>query len=38
MEKLSGVSETLLITLYFRYLETLREDGIIRDEKAVENT
>jgi O-methyltransferase involved in polyketide biosynthesis len=36
MEKLSGVSETLLITLYFRYIETLRDDGIIRDEKSIE--
>lgn len=34
--KLHGVSETLLMTLYFRALETQRQDAIIRDEKAIE--
>jgi O-methyltransferase involved in polyketide biosynthesis len=33
---LEGVSETLLITLYTRALESQRPDGLIRDEKAVE--
>ena len=33
---LDGVSETLLMTLYVRALETERPDGLIRDEKAVE--
>jgi O-methyltransferase involved in polyketide biosynthesis len=33
---LNGVSETLLITLYTRALESQRPDGLIRDEKAVE--
>jgi O-methyltransferase involved in polyketide biosynthesis len=36
MERLSGVAETLLMCLYARYLETLRPDAIIRDEKSVE--
>jgi methyltransferase (TIGR00027 family) len=36
MSKLTGVSETLLMTLYCRSLETQRSDAIIRDEKAVE--
>jgi O-methyltransferase involved in polyketide biosynthesis len=36
MNNLSGVSETLLLTLYARYLETKRPDGILRDEKAIE--
>lgn len=36
MIKLSGVSETLLISLYARYLEHRRADAIIRDEKAAE--
>jgi O-methyltransferase involved in polyketide biosynthesis len=35
-ERLSGVPETLLITLYHRALETQRPDGIIRDRPAVE--
>jgi len=34
--QLIGVSETLLITLYCRYLETQRPDAIIKDEKAIE--
>ena len=33
---LDGVSETLLITLYTRALESQRPDGLIHDEKAVE--
>ena len=33
---LNGVSETLLITLYTRALESQRPDGLIRDAKAVE--
>jgi O-methyltransferase involved in polyketide biosynthesis len=36
MEKLSGISETLLITLYFRYLESKKTDAIIYDAKSVE--
>lgn len=35
MVTLSGVSETLLISLYARALETERVDAIIRDPKAV---
>lgn len=34
--KITGVAETLMITLYARYLETKRDDGVIKDEKAVE--
>jgi hypothetical protein len=33
---LSGVPETMLITLYLRAMETLRPDALIKDEKAVE--
>jgi O-methyltransferase involved in polyketide biosynthesis len=33
---LSGVSETLLINLYMRAMETQRPDALIKDEKAVE--
>jgi O-methyltransferase involved in polyketide biosynthesis len=33
---LDGVSETLLITLYTRALESQRPDGMIRDKRAVE--
>jgi O-methyltransferase involved in polyketide biosynthesis len=33
---ITGVSETLMITLYARYLETNRDDSIIKDSKAVE--
>src|SRR5574341_2444323 len=33
---LSGVSETLLVTLYLRAMESQRPDGLIKDEKAVE--
>lgn len=36
MEELVGVSETLLISLYARYLETKRTGGIINDQMAVE--
>ena len=32
---LSGVSETLLVTLYLRAMESQRPDALIRDEKAV---
>jgi len=35
---LSGVSETLLIPLYYRALESQRPDAILKDEKAVELT
>ena len=33
---LSGVAETLLITLYFRAVESQRPDALVRDEQAVE--
>lgn len=33
---LKGVAETLMITLYSRYVESKREDSILKDEKAVE--
>jgi O-methyltransferase involved in polyketide biosynthesis len=36
LQKLEGVAETMLITLYTRALESQRVDGLIRDEKAVE--
>lgn len=36
MNKLTGVSETLLIPLYAKFLETQRKDGIIKDEKSLE--
>lgn len=32
---LSGVAETLLITLYVRALESQRPDALLKDEKAV---
>ncbi|MGA9349986.1 MAG: class I SAM-dependent methyltransferase [Anaerolineae bacterium] len=35
-QTLSGVSETLLVTLYLRAMETQRPDALIKDEKAVE--
>ncbi len=35
-EKLSGVAETLLITLYLHALESQRSDALIKDERAVE--
>ena len=35
-QDLSGVPETLLITLYMRAMETQRPDALIKDEKAVE--
>lgn len=34
--KLTGVSETLLIPLYVRYIETKRKDHIINDPKSIE--
>jgi len=34
-QNLSGVAETLLITLYVRALESQRPDALIKDEKAV---
>jgi O-methyltransferase involved in polyketide biosynthesis len=34
-ESLSGVSETLLVTLYLRAMESARPDALIKDEKAV---
>ncbi len=34
-QDLSGVPETLLITLYMRAMETQRPDALIKDEKAV---
>lgn len=33
---LSGVTETLLVTLYLRAMELQRPDALIKDEKAVE--
>lgn len=33
---LRGVPETLLIPLYFRAIESMRSDALIRDERAVE--
>ena len=33
---LSGVPETLLITLYLRAMESQRPDALIKDEKAVD--
>jgi O-methyltransferase involved in polyketide biosynthesis len=33
---LSGVPETMLVTLYLRAMETQRPDALIKDEKAVE--
>lgn len=35
-DKITGVSETLMITLYARYVESQRQDAIFRDSKAVE--
>ena len=35
-QDLSGVAETLLITLYLRAMESQRPDALIKDEKAVE--
>ena len=35
VENLTGIPETLLITLYNRAVESQREDAILRDEKAV---
>lgn len=37
-EQLTGVAETLMITLYSRYLETQRSDSFLEDPKAVEIT
>jgi len=34
-QDLSGVAETLLITLYIRAMESQRPDALLRDEKAV---
>jgi O-methyltransferase involved in polyketide biosynthesis len=34
-QDLSGVSETLLITLYLRAMESQRPDALIKDEKTV---
>jgi len=34
-QELSGVSESLLVTLYLRAMETQRPDALIKDEKAV---
>ena len=34
-QNLSGVSETLLLTLYLRAMESQRPDALIKDEKAV---
>ncbi len=36
VSELQEVSETLLITVYLRNLETKREDGLIKDDKSVE--
>jgi len=35
-QNLSGVAETLLLTLYIRAMESQRPDALIKDEKAVE--
>ena len=35
-DKLIGVPETMLVPLYARALETQRENGLIRDDHAVE--
>lgn len=35
-EQLTGVAETLMITLYARYIETQRSDSFFQDPKAVE--
>ncbi|PSB16742.1 class I SAM-dependent methyltransferase [filamentous cyanobacterium CCP2] len=35
-EQLTGVAETLMITLYARYVETRRTDSFFQDPKAVE--
>jgi len=35
-QDLSGVSQTLLVTLYLRAMESQRPDALIKDEKAVE--
>ena len=35
VQDLSGVSETLLLTLYLRAMESQRPDALIKDEKAV---
>jgi O-methyltransferase involved in polyketide biosynthesis len=34
-QDLSGVAETLLITLYLRAVESQRPDALIKDDKAV---
>src|SRR5512135_1541095 len=34
-QTLSGVPETMLVTLYLRAMETQRPDALIKDEKAV---
>ena len=36
MINLTGVSETLLLTFYARYLESQRVVGIIKDQKSIE--
>jgi O-methyltransferase involved in polyketide biosynthesis len=36
MQNLDGVSETLLITLYVRARESHRENGMIKDDQAVD--
>lgn len=36
VSELQGVSETLLITVYLRNLETKRKNGLIKDPKSVE--
>jgi O-methyltransferase involved in polyketide biosynthesis len=35
-QKLQGVSETLLMTLYVRARESQRADALLKDNKAVE--
>ena len=35
-QDLSGIAETMLITLYLWAMETQRPDALIKDEKAVE--
>jgi O-methyltransferase involved in polyketide biosynthesis len=35
MPTFSGVTETLLITLYLRVMESLCPDALVKDEKAI---
>lgn len=35
-QKLTSVSETLLIALYAKFPETQRQDGLLKDEKVID--